>query len=138
MKQQRLFILISSCVGAISTFLPWINISVLGNKVHILYGINLPIPSELDDFGRIALISFAVVFFICLMEKPLSVFMIVLFSLIPSGIGIYVINKYHFNILENNTFELRSTTVSVGLYLVILSGVFSSVLALLKNKENTL
>ena len=136
MNKQRLAILITSCIGIIATFLPWVQLPIVG-------AIN-----GTEGDGWITCVFFAIALATSLLgnreKKLIGIEQIVatIASLIAGIIGIWKIVDFNSAMsgMEDNPFaEALSSTVSIGigLYLVIIAGLLIAVFSfLVKDKKS--
>lgn len=134
MNKQRLFILILSGAGILSTFLPWVYVPIFGS-----------VSGAMGD-GWITLILFLPSLIMSLIgEKQLQISgQKLIFSTVPAGIagiiGLWKIIEFKskMNGVSDNPYAMAvsaSIGIGIGLYLVALSGILLPILAYtLKNK----
>jgi len=139
MNKQRLAILIAAGVGALATFMPWMNVPVVGS-------IN---GTQGGGFGWITFILFAIPVVLCLLKdktKPLEgvfLYSSIAAAIIAAGIGIWRIVEFESAMASisdpNNPFAealTSSMSIGFGLYLLAVAGIAVAVLAfVVKDKK---
>lgn len=136
MHKQRITLLVLSGIGAISTFLPWINIPIFG-------GIN-GLSEPMEGIGWIPILLFLSVSVISLVGTSIEPIKIRAFFIIPSLVSGYialsVIKKFNVKIsdvAENDFFGISSTlSIGYGLYLIILCSILILVLGFVLDRNN--
>ena len=125
MKKENIAILITSVIGIISTFLPWISV----NNIIYIKGIN----NFNSSFFTLILLIF--ILFYSLYEENIDTIDIIIPSLIILGIGLFSmfnLEMYVNNIHRNDSlikiisyFNIKNNlSIEIGLYLNTLCGLF--------------
>jgi hypothetical protein len=136
MNKQRLGILIVAVVGMLATFMPWVNVPIIGS-----------VDGTKGD-GWITFVLFAIPLIICLLnDKSKSVKGVLLIaaiipSLIAAIIGTWKIIDFKSKMGQtgDNPFaQALSSSISVGfgLYLVVLSGIALPIVSFLIKYNST-
>lgn len=122
MNKQRLAILIAASVGAISTFLPWANVLLLGSI------------SGTKINGWNSLFYFAITIILCLVGnrnnrlKGVVMYIAIITAILAGVIGVDIINKInehgYISAQVSNMSESfpPGSSPAIGVYLIVLAG----------------
>jgi hypothetical protein len=137
MNKQRLAILIASGLGALATFMPWVKAPIVGTI------------SGTQGDGWITLVLFAVSIVLSLMNDKTKkiegskLYGAIIPAVIAALVGIWKIIDFNSKMgdVGDNPFAQAlgaSVSIEFGLYLVVLAGIATPVLAfLIKDKDQT-
>lgn len=135
MHFQRVGIIIAAAAGMLGTFLPWVNVPILGSI------------SGTQGDGWITFVLFALTVFLAIVGKKQQVlrggqfFITMLFGVAAGGFGLWKIIDFHTSIgssaSDNPLTRAVGSVVSVGigLYLIVIAGLVVLVLGSALRKE---
>jgi hypothetical protein len=135
MRFQRVGIIIAAAAGMLGTFLPWVNVPILGSFVGT------------QSDGWITFVLFALTAFLAIVGNKQRVlrggqfFITMLFGVAAGGFGLWKIIDFHTSIgntaSDNPLTRAVGSVVSigVGLYLIVIAGLAVLVLGSAFRKE---